>query len=214
MLSPKKMTLLFIPAILVVSLALFVQIIKYKPLFPKIEEKEKTSQFIIPLYPEDPIIGDKKAPITIVSFEDFSCGSCIQQIVTLDNLQKKYPNKFKIIWKGLPLTEFPYSSLEIEKHSYCANQQKKFEDFKQYAISNSDNLSADILKNISKEIKLDESKLNKCLNSEEVLAFIEKNKQIAQILNVQSLPTFFINNEQITNPTTEYEWEDVLGLIE
>jgi len=131
MIPTKKLLTIFVPALLVVSLAFFIQIIKYQPLFPKVAQQDNTpKQFVIPLYPEDPIIGSPKAPITIIAFEDFSCESCNQQSAMLEDLINKYPNKFKVIWKGLPITEFPYSSITSEKYGYCANKQNKFIDFK------------------------------------------------------------------------------------
>lgn len=212
MLSTKKTFYILLPALFIVVTAFFIQIIRYKPLFPKIEDKIDTSKFIIPLYQEDPIIGNSKSPKTIVAFEDFACSGCLQQNTYLDNLQKKYPDKFKIIWKGLPITTYPYDSNLSQTYSYCANQQKKFEEFRQYAFANNNNLSETILKSLTKEIKLDENKLEKCINSEDIKIYIEKTKQIAQILNIQSLPAFFIDNKQIQTPSSEYEWEELLEL--
>jgi len=69
MIPIKKILLIFIPAILVVSFGFFIEIIKYQPLFPKVKPQDNTpQQFIIPLYPQDPIIGNAKSPITIIAF--------------------------------------------------------------------------------------------------------------------------------------------------
>jgi len=213
MLSTKKLLYIFIPALLIVGFAFFVQIIQYQPLFPKVKNTEKTtSEFVIPLHPSDPIIGDVKSPITIVAFEDFSCPACIQQSAMLKNLNERYPSKFKIVWKGLPVSEFPYPSLEAQKYGYCANEQKRFADFQAGAFANSNTLSETILQTIVKDMALNEKNLSKCLNDPEVLSYIDNNKQIAQVLNIQSVPTFFIDNKQIKNPTSEYQWEDILGL--
>lgn len=215
MLSTKKIFFIFIPAILLVCLAVFVQIIKYQPLFPKINNQDNTpKEFVIPLYPVDPIVGSIKSPITIIAFEDFSCGECARQNDILENLITKYPNKFKVIWKGLPISDFPYPSINGEKYGYCANQQNKFADFKDNAFVNALELSETTLQVIAQNIELDDTKLNKCLNSEEVTSYIDNTKQIAQFLNVQSVPTFFIDNKQIQNPTSEYAWENLLGLIQ
>lgn len=216
MISNKKLLSIFIPAILIVSIGLFIQIIKYQPLFPKIKEIDPATQnqFVIPLYPEDPIMGNTKAPITIIAFEDFSCAACSQQNSTLENLIERHPNKFKVIWKGLPVTEFPFPSLEAQKYAYCANEQKKFYEFKENAFANSLNLSENILQTITSEIELDEKKLSKCLNAPEVSNYINNTKQIAQILNIQAVPAFFIDNKQIKNPSSDYQWEDLLGLTE
>ncbi|OIO20519.1 MAG: hypothetical protein AUJ23_00160 [Candidatus Magasanikbacteria bacterium CG1_02_32_51] len=215
MLSTKKILTIFIPALLIVGLAFFVQIIKYQPLFPKVLPQDNTpKQFVIPLFPEDPIIGNPKSPITIIAFEDFSCGECSRQNDIFEILQTKYPNKFKVIWKGLPISDFPYPSINAEKYGYCANQQNKFADFKTNAFVNTLELSETTLQVIAQNIELDEKQLNKCLSSEEVTNFIKITENIAQILSVQAVPAFFIDNKQISKEDTasEYAWETLLGL--
>ena len=66
MIKTKNLLVILIPAILIAAFALFVRVIQYEPLFPEIDgsEKiaaEKTGLITIPIYPEDPIMGNKKA---------------------------------------------------------------------------------------------------------------------------------------------------------
>ncbi|MBI2436885.1 MAG: thioredoxin domain-containing protein [Candidatus Magasanikbacteria bacterium] len=214
MLNTKKILLVFIPAILLVSATLFIRIVQYEPLFPDIAEKpeKKTGEFVIPIFPLDPIIGNKKAPTTIVAFEDFACPACVEQSAMLDVLLQKYPDSIKIIWKGLPVSEFPYSSLKAHTYGFCAHAQDKFEPFRKLALANSDNLSDSILGSIAESIELKIDKLSECLESRETLAYIDTVEQIALILNIQAVPTFFMDNKQIVTPKTEFEWETILKL--
>lgn len=213
MLSTKKTFAIFIPAILLVSFALFIRIIQYEPLFPDIKEDEqKTGEFVIPIFSEDPILGDKKSPITIIAFEDFSCPACKEQNTMLDTLIGSYPGKVKVIWKGLPVSEFPYSSQKAHAYAFCAHEQNKFGEFKRLAFTNSDNLSDTILDNIAQEIELNTDKLTSCLESNKPTLNTQTIQQIAQILNVQAIPTFFIDNKQIQTPKTQAEWKMLLNL--
>ncbi len=214
MIDTKKILIIFIPALLIASVGLFIRVIQYEPLFPDIDEdeSENTEEFIIPIYPDDPIIGNKKSPITIVAFEDFSCPACKEQSSIFDELNTEFPNKIKIIWKGLPVSTFPYPSESAHLYAYCAHKQKKFEEFKQFAFTNGENLSDTILKSIADTMELNNNKLESCIINPESLAYIEKTKQIAQILNVRAVPTFFINNQQVDHPTTREGWKMYLNL--
>ena len=216
MISSKKIMLAFIPAILLVGLALFVRIIQYEPLFPNIDIEElnqkNTGEFVIPILPQDPVLGDKKSHITIIAFEDFACPACEQQSALLDNILEKHSGKIKIIWKGLPVSQFPHPSKLVHSYAYCSQKQNKFNEFKNYAFLNSNNLSEATLNNIVEELELNNKKFTKCLESGEAELYIENNKQIAQILSIQAVPTFFINNKQIDNPNTEGGWETLLNL--
>jgi len=211
-----KQTLIFGSALLLVSIFLFIRVIQYEPLFPNRDGGEKSSgssqQITIPIYEEDPIIGDKKAGITVIAFEDFGCAACEQASTILDELIKEYPKKIKVIWKGLPVTEFPYPSEDANLYGFCAYQQQKFNEYKNFAFTNGNNLSPIILNIIAEEIELNKSKLGECLNSIEATRYIEQTKQLAQILNIQSVPTFFVDNKQIQNPGSIEGWKILLNI--
>lgn len=213
--STKKLLLIFLPALLVAGLALFIRILQYEPLFPKPDKNqsaETTKLLQIPIFPDDPIVGSKKAGITLVAFEDFGCSHCQQQNSSLNEVQKKYPNRVKIIWKGLPVARFPFSTEGTNLYSYCADRQQKFNEFKEYAFANSDNLSETTLKEIIQAINLDEKDLADCVASPEAATYIERTKQLARVLNVQAVPAFFIENKQIAAPQSVTEWELLLSL--
>jgi len=215
MIKTKHLFAIFIPAILLVLLIFFVRVIQYEPLFPSDEEYEKIKpqqDFQIPIYTEDPIIGNKKAAINIIAFEDFGCEGCKTQISLLEQIMEKYPGKIKIIWKGLPVTRFPYESNLAHEYAYCINQQNKFSEFYPIAFANNDNLSEEILNLITKEIDVETKKLNECLQSNLAKAHIQKIEQLSLMLNIQSVPTIFINNKQIDPPQIIEGWETLLGL--
>ena len=210
----KTIVLLFIPAILVAGFAFFIRIIQYQPLYPKVDDYQEqnsgNSNFTIPIYDEDPIIGNKKAGKTILAFEDFACEGCKIQFTLLEQLLLKYPSKIKIIWKGLPVSRFPHPSETAHKYAFCANEQGKFAEFQKFAFTNNDNLSTEILELIINQIDIKQSKFEKCLESQEVLDHIEKTEQLGMLLNIQAVPTFFIDNKQVKTPTDIEGWETLL----
>lgn len=209
----KYLALIFIPAILIAALALFIRFIQYEPQFPDETETQTTKTDLqIPIYPDDPVIGNKKAPITLIAFEDFGCDGCKVQSALFDSLMKKHPDKVKLIWKGLAATKFPFPTDLAHQYGFCANRQGKFNNFSKLAFTNSDNLSQTILDAVAKEIELDEKKLADCLASGEAKAYMAKNEQLGLALNIQSVPTFFLNNKQINPPQILEGWEAVLGL--
>jgi len=214
MTSHKKLLAVFIPAIALVAFAIFIQVIRYEPLHPNITKKDTTQNqtLTIPILPDDPIVGDKKSAITVIAFEDFSCSSCEEQNNLLNTIQETHPGVVKIIWKGLPVHEFPFPSRDAHRYAYCAYRQGKFDTFKEYAFINGDNLSPPILKQIVEEIKLDTKKLDNCLASQDPDTHITQIETIAQSLNIQSVPALFIQNKQIKAPLTVGEWEQILGL--
>ncbi|OGH64123.1 MAG: hypothetical protein A2821_02450 [Candidatus Magasanikbacteria bacterium RIFCSPHIGHO2_01_FULL_41_23] len=214
--SIKKMILIFIPALLVVGFALFIQVLRYEPLFPKkntsSSDGEKPPEFSIPFSITDPIIGQKRAGKTIVAFEDFGCHRCKQYDEILTQLVAKHPNAIKIIWKGLPVTRFPYPSELALKYGFCAHSQKKFTEFKNQAFILNDQLSDATLKKIAVDIALDSTDLEKCLAAPATENYIFQNKNLALQLNIQAVPTFFVDNKQVEEAETVEGWADILAI--
>ncbi len=209
--STKKLLLVLIPAVLLAGFILFIQVLRYEPLFPK-ESETSNQEFVIPILADDPIIGLKRAAKTIIAFEDYSCASCNEIDVVLTQLISKYPTTVKVVWKGLPVTRFPYPSEPAITHGYCAHKQNKFPEFKALAFANSDQLSDAVLKKISTDIGLDLDDLETCLTSPEATNHLDQNKGIATLLNIQAVPIFFVNNKQVELVSTVAEWEKILGL--
>lgn len=213
MLRTRQLLLIFIPALLIASLVLFVRIIQYEPLFPEIDEEDENPAVVtVPVFPDDPIVGNRKAAISIIAFEDFGCPGCQQQTAVLEQLIEKHPKKVKVIWKGLPVGHFPFPTENAQKYGYCANRQGKFDVFKTKAFENIGNLSDATLEEILVQIKIKDSKFRECLHGGDADTYIDRVKQVAKFLNIQSVPTVFVDGKQIDAPHVLEGWERFLGL--
>jgi len=212
MIKTHHLIFLLIPAFLILALAWFVHIIRYQPLNPP-EEKQKTNtaEAIIPIMPADPILGKKNAPITIIAFEDFGCEGCKYQSSLLEQLLQKYPDKVKIVWKGVAVVSFPYPTKPAHQYAYCAGKQHKFSEFKDLAFANSDALSPENLTAIAESVKLNKDQLTACLSAAETKEYVEQTENIARFFNIQAVPTFFTGNQQVINPTTLEGWEALIN---
>lgn len=213
MMKHKHIYLLFIPAVLVVIILFGVRIFQYQPLIPDSSAYENQNKdFQIPIYPDDPVLGNPRASKTVIAFEDYGCEGCKVQDMLLTQLLDKHGDKIKIIWKGLPVTHFPQPSRQAHLYGYCANQQGKFVQFKQLAFNNYLNLSEETLTKITEDIELNQKTLQACLNAPGTTEYIDKTEQIATILQIQAVPAIFINNQQVNSPATLSGWEAMLGL--
>jgi len=213
MIQSRHIFLGILPALILVIGIFSFRFLQYNALFGNNENTtQATTLDLIPILPDDPIIGSSNAPHTIVVFEDLACTGCRAQDAILKDVDTKHPGKIKIIWKGLPVIPFPYTSEPAHEYAFCANKQGRFEEFKDFAFANYDNLSRATITTIVQEMKFDEDKLNTCLNSGEATTYINKIRTLAELLHIQSVPTVFLENEQIITPTSVEEWEVVLGL--
>lgn len=215
MLKTRHLIGIFLPVLIITALIVFIRVIQYQPLFPSAEEykKQSTEQaYTIPIFADDPIIGDRQAAAAIVVFSDFGCPNCGEEFALWEQIIKQYPKKMKIIWKGLPVARIPYSTELANQYAYCANQQGKFNEFANLAFANSDNLSPTIVEGLARTAELDQEKLQTCLNSGAADIYSQKVELLATALNIQSVPTLFLNNKQIEPPRILEGWKTLLGL--
>ncbi|HAZ29053.1 MAG TPA: hypothetical protein DCY48_04765 [Candidatus Magasanikbacteria bacterium] len=213
MIRTRQLLFLFVPAIVFAGFAVFIRYVEYhNAATPSAPAPSSEPLALVPIYPEDPIIGEKKAPLTVIGFEDFGCKGCQIQMAMLDELQQSFPEKIKIIWKGLPVMKFPYDSHLAHEYAFCMNQEGRFDAFKNFAFANGDNLSLAVLGQSIAAAGAEQTVFEACINSPEPKQYIETIELMAQSLNIQSVPTFFIDNKQIETPQTKEAWAALLGL--
>lgn len=207
--STKHLYTVFLPAIALGSLVLAIAIARYEPLYPDSapETAAPATGDPVPLLAADPIIGNKKAPHTIVFFGDFGCEACHAQTKLLLELIDASPQKVKIFWKGLAATRIPYPSDTAHRYAYCANKEGKFLPFAAAVFDTADNLTPDNLDQAAKAAGLDSANIAACAKSPEVAQYMTDTETIARSFSVQSVPTIFLDNKQITPPTTLEGWQ-------
>jgi len=205
---------IFIPAILLASFALFIRIIQYEPLYPKVKKTtEETTQInTITLFADDIIVGDKQAQQTIIGFKDLGCAQCNVQTQMINKLIATYPTKVNAVWKLLNVTKFPQSTETAHSYAYCANKQQKYNEFSQGIAANSSNVSDAMLLLLANESNLDQKKLTTCLADPSTAEYAQKVELLARSLNIQAVPAFFFNNVQIRSPQSYEEWVTLLQL--
>ena len=88
-------------------------------------EPAKTVQ-LIPINPNDAIRGNKDgALITIVEFSEFQCPFCTRGNETLKQVEEKYGDKVRIVFKHLPLP-FHKEAEPAARAALAAGKQGKF----------------------------------------------------------------------------------------
>ena len=78
----------------------------------------------------DPIIGNKDAPITIIEFSDFQCPFCARfHLETLPQIMNEYIDKgqVKLIFRDFPIQSIHPNAVPASMAAECANEQGKFE---------------------------------------------------------------------------------------
>lgn len=145
-----------------------------------------------PLERKDPVIGNPDGEITIIEFADFECQYCAEVQKTLDEVLKTYPDKIRLVWKNYPLEFHSYSKKTAEA-VLCANEQKKFEAMRKQLFDHQNiSLLPSAIKEYGKDIGLDMTKFNTCLDGGLNEEAVNRDIASARTYGVGGVPHFFI----------------------
>ena len=145
-----------------------------------------------------PTLGPASAPITIVEFSDFECPYCGGLFPTLKEIETKYADKIRVVYRQYPLASLHPHAQKAAEASLCADEQKRFWDFHDSLFGNQQDLTVDSLKRRAVELKLDAPAFNTCLDSGKHAETIKKDIVEGSRAGVSGTPAIFINGRLLS----------------
>jgi len=142
-----------------------------------------------------PMTGPASAPVTIVEFSDFQCPYCIQAVPELTALLRVFPKQLKLIFKQFPL-EIHSDAYRAATAALAAQKQGKFWEMHNALFDHHYDLSLESILRIGKDLKLDEGRLERDMESKEVREILAKDVQDGNTAGVEGTPTIFINGQR------------------
>lgn len=141
---------------------------------------------------DDPSMGPADAPITIIQFAEYQCGYCGKAQETLDEVEKNYPGKTRLVFRDFPLN-FHDRAIPAAIAANCAEKQGKYWEVHGMLMSNQRALEEADLERTAREAKLDIEKWQACRQDPSVEAEVKKDMEDGAKAGVQGTPAFFIN---------------------
>ncbi len=141
-----------------------------------------------------PFKGDKNAAVTLIEFSDYGCPFCARHArETLPQIEKDYikTGKIKYVFRNFPLERSHPQAFKAAEVAICAGEQGKYWEMhdRLFALEpvDWDNLSPYV-----QAVGLDPSKFQRCLDSEQPAAKVQKDLADGQRAGVEVTPTFFL----------------------
>jgi protein-disulfide isomerase len=150
----------------------------------------------IDVRPDDPMRGNPSAPVTIVLFSDFQCPFCARVSPTLDEVERAYGDKVRVVWKHQPLSFHP-NALPAAKAAEAAREQGKFWQMHDRLFSRQRELSSEAYERFAKELGLDLRRFQESVRSPKANARIEEDQKLASRIGAEATPTMFVNGERV-----------------
>jgi protein-disulfide isomerase len=162
-----------------------------------------------------PVLGDPKAPITVVEFSDFECPVCRNLHDALRGLIPNYP-QVKVIFKDFPIEAIHPWARTAALAGRCAYQQDPKVFWKLYDLiyDNQDLISAanvyDKVVDFASKSGLNTDTFKACMSAPQSASEVDASVANGTQLEVRSTPTIFVNGRRIVgaDPHTLQQYLD------
>ena len=151
---------------------------------------------------DSPVLGDPKAPITIVEFADFECPVCRNLHDALRGILPNYP-QVRLIFKNFPIDSLHPWARTAALGTHCAYQQDPKAFWKLYDLiyDNQELISAaDVYQKMldyAGRTGLNVDSFKSCLAGPDALAAVNADMENGKLLEVRSTPTLFVNGRRL-----------------
>jgi protein-disulfide isomerase len=143
-----------------------------------------------------PSRGSANAPVTIVEFSDFECPFCGRAVETLQQIEKTYGDRVRIVFRDYPLIMHRTAKRAAEA-AHCADEQGKFWPMHDRLFSKGGPINDGDLTRFAQQAKLDQTAFEACLASGKFKEAWKPSLDDGTRIGVSSTPTFFINGRML-----------------
>jgi len=153
------------------------------------------------------LIGNSNAPVTIEEYTDFLCPACARFAAsTLTQIEEDYikTGKVKMLVYILPPQQLGWAAL-------CSQEQNKFIEFSSYLFIHQKQITRErYIRNLAINAGLDIQKFDACYASNKYREKVDKWAKDSEKRKVVSIPTFFINGEELVGAKQYDEFKKII----
>jgi len=164
-----------------------------------------SNAFPLAISAQNPVLGSKSAPYTILEFGDFQCPSCdywykTQEKTIVQNLVDT--GKAKLVWFDFII--YNSDSRLAANAAYAAGEQGKFWQFHDLLYTNQGQANSgwvtrQLMTSFAQQLGLDVTAFTQSMNSGKYNSLIDMNFRAGQQVGANGTPTFFV-----VGPTGQY----------
>ncbi|KAA9149058.1 Na+/H+ antiporter NhaA [Microbacterium lushaniae] len=148
----------------------------------------------------DHVKGSMAAPYEIVEYGDFECPFCSRATGSVDAVREHFGADVRWVWRHLPLDHVHPHAQEAAQAAEAAAMQGQFLEMATKLFAHQANLERDDLFRYAEMLGLDPDRFADDFASARVLRHIQDDRLDAEIMDLNSTPTFFVNGYRHVGP--------------
>jgi len=147
---------------------------------------------------EGPSRGSAGAPVEIVLFSDFQCPFCARLVPTLSQIEQRYGDRVRIVFRQFPLTAIHPLAYGAAEAALCANEQGKFWQLHDALFANQKALAPAAILETAGSVGIDSVKLAACVSSGRTKDQVDKDLAAGRALGLSGTPVAFVNGRKLS----------------
>ena len=143
---------------------------------------------------DDPILGDKDAPLTLIEFSDYQCAFCGRfSRDILPWIKREYidTGKVRYVFRDYPLP-FHKNSMKAAEAAQCAGDQGRYWEMHDLIFENQQTMESGDLKGFAERIGLDIEAFSTCLDTNRYAGEVRKDVEAGRRAGVGVTPFFVL----------------------
>jgi protein-disulfide isomerase len=148
------------------------------------------------------------AGVTVVEFFDYRCGFCKKAESTIVKMMANHPD-IQFVFKEFPI--LGPDSLLAAKAGLAAHKQGGYLKFHQALMSLPGPITLEAIQRLAGKQGLDVERLKIDMESPEIQAVLERNRQLAQQAGIGGTPSFVIGSELVPGAIDEAAFEGLIA---
>jgi protein-disulfide isomerase len=172
---------------------------------------------LLGIQPGDHVLGDPKAPITLIEYASFTCPHCAHfAVAVLPEIKKKWVDtgKVKLIYRDFPLDQTAVKAAQLAE---CAGNDKYFGVIDViFSTQAKWAVASDPIADLAKSLRIagmGDAEVKACLANDAVQNGVIADYRGGEALGVNSTPSLFINGEQFKGARSVEELDAVFSKL-
>ena len=160
-------------------------------------------KLIRPVDPDrDHLRGNPDAPLTLVEYGDYECPFCSRTTGSIDEVRAHFGDELRYVWRHLPLERVHPRAFDAACAAETAGLQGKYFEMGKMLFANQDDLEWSDIYRYANAIGLDLDRFDQDVrvHPSKVLHRVQDDAQDAELMDLNSTPTFFVNGNRHKGP--------------
>jgi protein-disulfide isomerase len=150
------------------------------------------TRLAVPVGPEDHVRGPAEAPVTLVEYGDFECPYCGVAYPAVKELEKKYGDKLRVVFRSFPLEQHRHAQAAAEAAEFAADHGK-FWELHDVLYEHQRALDERHLLGYVRDLGPDPDALETALRERTYAPIVDEVKEGGEESGIPGTPAFFLN---------------------